>query len=58
MIFGGIMSLVIGAYLTLMYLSYEFELYETTTIAIMASVSFLSYIYAIYIKPEYAQLPI
>ena len=54
MFFGGIMSLVTGSYLALMYESQEFEIYESTTIAFMASISFLSYIYAIYIKPEYA----
>ena len=42
----------------MMYTSLEFEPFETTSIAFIASVSLLSYIYAIYIKPEYAQLPI
>jgi hypothetical protein len=54
--FGFLMCLIIGGYITMMYQSLEFEIYETTTIAAMASVSLLSYIYAIYIKPEYAQL--
>jgi hypothetical protein len=54
MIFGGLMCLIIGGYIAMMYISLEFKIYERTSIAFLASVSLLSYIYAIYIKPEYA----
>jgi ankyrin repeat protein len=57
MFFGGLMCLIIGSYIAMMYTSLEFENFETTTICFLASVSLLTYIYAIYIKPEYAQLP-
>jgi hypothetical protein len=54
--FGCLMCFIIGAYLTMMYTSLEFDYVEFTVIAILSSLSFLSYIYAIYIKPEYATL--
>lgn len=54
LILGGIMCFIVAAYISMMYTSFEFEIYETTTIAFLASISLLTYIYAIYIKPEYA----
>jgi len=52
------MMAMIGGYLAMMYLSEEFQIAETSLIASLAVISLLTYMYAVYVRPEYAQLPI
>jgi len=44
-------------YLAVMYLSGEFQIYETSIVTALTIISMITYAYAVYIKPEYAQLP-
>ena len=50
-------GLFVGGYLALMYYSKEFQAFETSSIAALAAICLITYIYAICIKPDYAQLP-
>ena len=49
--------MIIAVYITMMYTTMQFRLEEIVPISSMAAISLVTYIYAIYIKPEYAQLP-
>lgn len=55
--FGFLMTCLIGGYLALVYASPQYRLYETIAICSLAAISLINYIYAVYIRPEYAQLP-
>jgi hypothetical protein len=55
--FGTLMTFLIGGYLALVYVSAQYRIYETAAICSLAAISLINYIYAIYIRPEYAQLP-
>lgn len=52
--FGAIMTCLIGAYLTLIEVTDQFDTWETAIICSLAAISLINYIYAIYIRPEYA----
>ena len=56
-IFGALKAGLVGAYLTLIYLTDQFDTWESAIICSLAAISLINYIYAIYILPEYAQLP-
>lgn len=55
--FGALMTCLIGAYIALVYVTEQFDTWETAIICSLAAISLINYIYAIYIRPEYAQLP-
>lgn len=50
--------LLIGAYLGMIFGSKAFSPWETITIAIFCGLSSLTYMWAVYAKPEFAVLPI
>ena len=56
-VFGIMMTLFICGYLFVMYRSKSFNSVITITICLFSIISLLTFIYAIYIRPSYAELP-
>lgn len=51
------MMSLMAIYLTLMYLSNEYFVPESSIIAAFGIMSIITYLLAIFVRPEYAQLP-
>ena len=56
-VFGVVMTLFISMYLYVMFKSKSFDKPQVIAISLFSVISLLTFIYAIYIKPSYAELP-
>jgi hypothetical protein len=52
-----LMTLILSIYLSLMYISKEFAVAETSIIATAAGISMMFYMLSVFLKPEYVPLP-
>ena len=50
-------SLFVGGYIALMYYSGEFQTYETASISALAAIGLITYVAAVFVPPDYAELP-